>query len=501
MANVKYLNDNVHGRIELTPIEQDICNSPTFLRLGRIQQLGLGSMVFPSASHTRLVHSLGVLHVMAETLKRIGIGGEEAEKLRLAALLHDIGQYPLSHAIEFVYRKIGAPTKDQDLYEESAALTEVPDAFPSTLQNMTFRSSGNLGDDAKDKKMAGYVIRRRPDLERIFRERGKNEDFIDEVARIIAGTSGEALYLQLLDSDYDCDRLDFVARDAFLTGVNYGHIDLEYFIENLAIRNDPADSTHRMSRVLAINRRRAMHTLEHYLTARYYMYSQVVYHCTIKSLELIAKALFWELARKGVVYENYRGIQEIIPSPDFLFFDDTYFWRAVRECVSAPTGQDDYVRELCARLINKRPLKLVKEYRKIWDRIEESGDGEYNRLSALLFNKRQFAEFCRYVGVDLSDLVVEEIPVGVVPIGPDLKLSSLIKGGWQRVTDDLRRAPRLYNEEDNSPLRLIIEEPGSIVEQMSRTELRIIRIFLTDDDDQKAARLREEINEWTKSGA
>jgi HD superfamily phosphohydrolase len=85
-------------------MERELVGSKTFHRLGRISQLGLASLLFPGATHTRLVHSLGALHIASLIAKRLELPDHEQRIVRTAALLHDIGQYPLSHAIEFLYR-------------------------------------------------------------------------------------------------------------------------------------------------------------------------------------------------------------------------------------------------------------------------------------------------------------------------------------------------------------------------------------------------------------
>ena len=111
-SKLDFVNDNVHGRVEVTPLERAIINTPTFRRLSNISHLGFAYWVFPGARHSRAAHSIGTLHVMTKVARQLGFGCKEQKLLRLAALLHDIGQYPFSHAIERVYRRIGrVPTE------------------------------------------------------------------------------------------------------------------------------------------------------------------------------------------------------------------------------------------------------------------------------------------------------------------------------------------------------------------------------------------------------
>ena len=117
----KTINDPVHGSIKVSKTELVVTNTPTFLRLRGLKQLGLAEYVFPGATHTRLAHSLGALHIASQMLvaiennhkkkyrrKRLPFTDDEKQKIRLAALLHDVGHLPLSHAMEQpIQRKLG----------------------------------------------------------------------------------------------------------------------------------------------------------------------------------------------------------------------------------------------------------------------------------------------------------------------------------------------------------------------------------------------------------
>lgn len=130
MANripFRIINDPLYGSIELTREEADLIDTPIFQRLRRIRQTGLLQYVFPGTEHSRFTHSLGVLHIMsciAGNLSRNNcISGEDARLLRIAALLHDIGHYPLSHVGEQVYQSMEE--------EESKGTQRHPDAVMS----------------------------------------------------------------------------------------------------------------------------------------------------------------------------------------------------------------------------------------------------------------------------------------------------------------------------------------------------------------------------------
>jgi len=104
--DLKYFRDPVHGFIEVTPLELKIIEHPLFQRLRRIKQLGLAHYVFHGATHTRFGHSLGVMKIAKQITQNLKIPEEESQKIAMAALLHDIGHFPLSHTFEKVMEKI-----------------------------------------------------------------------------------------------------------------------------------------------------------------------------------------------------------------------------------------------------------------------------------------------------------------------------------------------------------------------------------------------------------
>jgi len=175
MATIK---DSVHDHIEVTGVAEDLLDTPAMQRLRRIRQLGTVSLVYPSANHTRFEHSLGVYHLASETLDHLGVAGRTAERVRAAALLHDVGHSPFSHNVE-------------DLLQ---------------------RHTGKYHDDVSDLLTSGRVgaVLRDHDIDP------------QAVAELVAG---DGRYGQLVSGELDVDRMDYLVRDAHHTGVPYGTID------------------------------------------------------------------------------------------------------------------------------------------------------------------------------------------------------------------------------------------------------------------------------------
>jgi HD superfamily phosphohydrolase len=184
------IKDSVHDHIQVTGVAEGLLDTPAMQRLRRIRQLGTVSLVYPSANHTRFEHSLGVYHLASETLDHLGVGGPTAERVRAAALLHDVGHSPFSHNVE----------------------------------SLIYRHTGKLHDDVGELVANGRVgaVLREHDLDP------------GAVADLIAG---EGRYGQLVSGELDVDRMDYLVRDAHHTGVPYGTIDHGRLVRELTFHD------------------------------------------------------------------------------------------------------------------------------------------------------------------------------------------------------------------------------------------------------------------------
>ncbi len=183
MATIK---DSVHDHIEIEGVAEALLDTPTVQRLRHIKQLGTVQLVYPSANHTRFEHSLGVYHLADRALAELGIEGRQAERVRAAALLHDVGHGPFSHNIE----------------------------------DLTARHTGKYHDDVDELLAEGEVgeVLRAHDL---------------DPAHIAGLVAGEGQFGQLVSGELDVDRMDYLVRDAHHTGVPYGTIDTERLVREL----------------------------------------------------------------------------------------------------------------------------------------------------------------------------------------------------------------------------------------------------------------------------
>lgn len=236
--NIIRLNtDTAEGRLIVQLID-----APEFQRLRRIKQLGLALFTYQGAEHSRFTHSLGVAHLMARVLDRLGERFELAPSDRIAAraaaLLHDVGHGPFSHVMEKV---VG-------FHHESRTVEAVLS-----------------GDTA-----IGNILREH------------DPELPERVAAIIEGRFQPAALGQLVSSQLDVDRMDYLLRDSLMTGAKYGIYDLEWVISSLAI-----DETNDRIYVTA----RGLYAVEEYLQARYYMFRQVYFHRTLRSAEVLLRSI------------------------------------------------------------------------------------------------------------------------------------------------------------------------------------------------------------------
>lgn len=187
----KQIKDPVHGYIEVPAEILPLVDSPALQRLHHIRQLGFAYLVYPGANHTRFEHSLGAMHLASLLCRHLGFGTAETRTICCAALLHDIGHGPYSHASERL------------------------------MQEYTRFSHDDIREQLKEPVLAKHLE--------------KNSISPDEVAALI---SGSHRYAGIIHGDLDVDRMDYLLRDAHYTGAPYGNFDAERLTKSLAIVSD-----------------------------------------------------------------------------------------------------------------------------------------------------------------------------------------------------------------------------------------------------------------------
>ena len=250
----KIIRDPIHGNIKLEGLFLDLLETPEIQHLYNIKQLGFAHLVFPGAHHSRLEHSLGTYYLASSSAEALNLGKNEKEILGCAAFLHDIGHGPFSHTLESIL-KVSLNVDHVDLTEK-----------------LIFGEYEIF--DSKEKQFVSS-----PNVCEILDKKSINQK---EIADIIKGKACEKQYMsQLLNSAIDVDQLDYLIRDAYYTGVAYGMIDIERFLQTLLVKNNN----------LSVGKK-GVSVVENILMARTLMYSSVYFHKTVRIAELmLSKAI------------------------------------------------------------------------------------------------------------------------------------------------------------------------------------------------------------------
>jgi HD superfamily phosphohydrolase len=304
--------DNSEGELMMRLID-----SAEFQRLRRIKQLGLGLYTYQGAEHSRFTHSLGAFHLMSRVLERLSekhsINEHDHTAARAAALLHDVGHGSFSHVMEKVL----------ELHHEKWTVETV------------------LSDSTE----IGALLH------------SYSTDLPAKVAAIVEGKFQPAALAQLVSSQLDVDRMDYLLRDSLMTGAKYGIYDLEWIINALAI-----DEEHDRIYVAA----RGLYAVEEYLQARYYMFRQVYFHRTLRSAEAVLRAILRRALKllqtgadvwhaPGTAFEKVLR-RHSLTITDYLEIDDADVLFHVKQW---QRSSDAILSDLSKRFIARRLFKAI----------------------------------------------------------------------------------------------------------------------------------------------
>ncbi len=298
------IRDPVHGSIHILDEEIPIIRDEFFQRLRNIKQLGFSEYVFPGATHTRFIHSIGVMNVASSAFDRLfkaRLFDKDVlrlkETFKLACLLHDVGHAPLSHSTETVMPKLS----ELNIPKEFLSKKDLKHDRQATHEDYTIKS---IVDSSFASSFS--LVEKKFGLERKY------------IADLITGHTSDANYFtieginyfpilhQLVSSELDCDRMDYLLRDSYFCGVSYGSYDLDWMLDNLEIcvENNFA--------YLGINER-AVVTFDDFLLSRYHMFIMVYFHYRAVCLEQL---LFKYFKTSPNEYSIPASIEEYIEHDD-----------------------------------------------------------------------------------------------------------------------------------------------------------------------------------------
>lgn len=339
----KIIRDVVHGDIFIEDRFVSVIDTKEFQRLRRIKQLSVANMVFPGAEHTRFAHCIGTFHVMRQIIEhfeplfqKCGIEIEEADKnaALVAALLHDIGHGPYSHAFEGVLKELGY----QDVNHEQLGA--------QIIQNKNTEINKVLVNEFGEgfpERVANIILKKQEVKEKSF------------------DGSAQTLNLQfvlssLLSSQLDADRMDYMLRDSWYTGAKYGTIDLSRTINSMSLAINPENDCF----CVCVGERYLV-DIENCLLGRYQMHKEVYYHSIKCEMEEVISKI---LLRAKILYRagKLRDAEQLPDAVKIMFegriFDVTkyillddnimhyLFWKWTQD-------EDPELAELCDTLINR----------------------------------------------------------------------------------------------------------------------------------------------------
>lgn len=394
MSQTQRLRDPIHGLIVFNSKEDlvawNLLDTPEVQRLRRIKQLGFSEFTFPAATHNRFAHSVGVYNNARRLMKVVQssegekFDDERAEAVLYAALLHDVGHGPFSHAFENA--------------REAIAKSRGLDAF----DNHEIYSARIIRNED------GAIF---PILE------GCREGLAYEVAAIIEADDPSDIYHAVISSSFDADRLDFLVRDRYMTGTGAGAIDVDWLIDNLiewniAVAQDDDDEPQMIPTfVFKLKGRQAA---EDFLLARYRLYTEVYLHKTTRGLETMLSRLLRFVGDKDIPPKDLaldeqlsliRFLREEETVSDYLDLDDYEIWTAVKRMRASKIQQ---VADLAKRLINR-------EHYFVLDLFREFGDDKECLANARMIIEKRFENeisetvFCDMAPVNLYSTTKGEL--------------------------------------------------------------------------------------------
>ncbi|HWL54802.1 MAG TPA: HD domain-containing protein [Chthoniobacteraceae bacterium] len=338
----KVFRDAIHGLISIDDDRDlllDLINTPEFQRLRRVRQLGVSSLTYPNAEHTRFAHSLGVLHVAARilnTLRRRYSGDStivsrldgKRRQVKVAALLHDLGHGPFSHAMERVFDS-GKAHEERSQRMFTDELSEIP----KVLKNRGF----TVTEIAETRDLLEY----------------HEVPFLHDI----------------ISSSLDADRMDYLLRDSHFTGVKYGSFDLEWVLNSFCLGQEPAPDVGPRPR-LCLDRQRGQHAAEQLIMARTYMTMQVYGHGITRLWEAHLLLLFAEatkLASKGDLPKetprhvaDYFQLKGKVDHAQFLLFDEPSLLTAMT-LWSVSDSSTKTLKLLSSKFLNRQKMLRFRE--------------------------------------------------------------------------------------------------------------------------------------------
>ncbi len=454
----KIIFDPLYGFISLTQLEWEIIHTPFYQRLRWIKQIGFSFYTFPGAEHSRFGHSIGVMFNAHKILQSVGKAVSDTQlfdikdnstqkkrhqSIRLAALLHDLGTFCFSHTTEMAYIKFGDTTNQKN-------------------------SKGHPDDH----EHLGSFIIKNTDFEGGVTSLLKKYEIDPQViSDLVKGISPDILANQILHSEVDCDRMDYLLRDAHYTGLNYGTYDREYLLHHFCTVNVGEQE------ILAI-KHNALHCVEDFLNARFAWYSQVVRSSRGAKFDALAEELTFYLLEKSLIY-SYSDLLEMVKNDPIKFysFNDQYFMTLIHKLYAqGEFNKNQRIKEITeALLFEKSPRSVYcEEFRQ---RILNQDEVDKNEK----FHKKAIEKVSQIKKViekkgGKGDWIVVDIP----------KKNIVFTKSKKRIIKDQQSSNVLLERDptkiltDTGDVQLLVDVENSIIAQIQNAYNFVPNVYCSD---------------------
>ncbi len=328
------VRDPIHGAIAVDDTEIPVLDHAFVQRLRNIKQVGFSELPFPGAVHTRYNHSVGVMHLAGRAFDAAYRdhdfeGADVRERfrqcVRLAALLHDVGHAPFSHCTEFAMpplERLGILAYEPEVHRRRGTARATHEDYTVGIVTQSALSELLSEGRAFDARHVAALISREVHLD---------DDFFRD-----GGLDHRRALSQLISSELDVDRLDYLVRDSYFSGARYGMVDVNWLVSNLGLHVDEGSVS------LALDRR-AIYAFDDFMVARYHMFVMVYFH------------------HKGVVFEEMlkryflsEACDYALPASmgDYLFVDDIQLHAHLRQ------SDNSWARAIVERRAFRRVLEV-----------------------------------------------------------------------------------------------------------------------------------------------
>lgn len=451
------LHDLIQFDVERSQVEEvlwRILQTRPFQRLRRIKQLGFSDFVYPGATHSRLLHSVGVFHTARRLMKVIEkyISAKDArvDQALAAALLHDLGHGPFSHAFE----KIG-------------------ERFDLKMANHEAVSDLLIRDSEVAEKL---------------REMGSG--FANDVADMVSGSGNPTIYSAVVSSQFDADRLDYMQRDRLMTGTQHAGIDFEWLVENLEVGEvEHSVGETRLKPVPTfVLGRKAIFAAEAYVLGLFQLYPTVYLHKATRGAEKIYTELLSRaiaLIKSGTIKKT--GLPKVHPLVKFaqapeeieraLALDDTVIWGALSLMVDS---DDKWISKFAQRLRDRNLYKCVDVRAKI---AHDKGDAAAASPEA--------DTVCASVRDEIGKCL-DQWSVKYPDAPPRMLIDEVERSPYNRLTEDAKGPLNRINIRTEGDHLADLSDRSSVVAALKI--YKAFRVYHADDDSEARQTISKIIN-------